>query len=92
MKLGDRVTVGAVFVRDKSTTINKWVSVKTAPREGIYIGRRTLWNGRAVYVGAEDGIEFRPTEHLSAVLVVFTEHQNPRYVPMDAMQKAGGGE
>lgn len=59
---------------------------RQATLEGIYIGKRTLWNGYSRYEGEEEGMAFVPTEHFTAALVVFSEHQNPRYVPIDAIE------
>lgn len=66
-----------------------WVSVKfwategwpgqpePAPRDGLLIGVRWLANGENLYLGYDEGIEFRPTERFEAFVVAHHLRRNP---------------
>jgi len=92
MKLGDRVTCIAVLWRrtrypDSGRRQWKyWDTKLITPREGIYIGTRTLFNGEREYIGSEEGVAFYPREHFRAALVVFSERENPVLVPIDGLE------
>ena len=45
MKLGDKVIVSAVLCRTQEGKHRMWREMEIQPREGIYIGVRTLSNG-----------------------------------------------
>jgi hypothetical protein len=47
------------------------------PREGLYIGYRTLQDGETWWEGEEIGMVFKPHRDLDAWLVVLNERQNP---------------
>jgi hypothetical protein len=51
------------------------------PRQGIYLGKRTLWNGTRIFEH-EVGNIFEPEHHLRAMVVCFSEHENPVYAPI----------
>lgn len=56
------------------------------PRQGIYIGSRTLSDGNVRY--DEYGIgEFYAEKYYQAGLVVFNARENPVYVPLDAIEE-----
>jgi hypothetical protein len=55
-------------------------------RKGIYIGKRTLANGKAEFE-YEAGVLFVPEEYISAALVVFNERENPVYVDFEDLEK-----
>jgi hypothetical protein len=73
---------------DRTGTMLKWWEPLPVdpPREGIYIGRRTLADGRADYIGPEEGTVFYPEKHYPAALVVFSERERPVLVPIDAIE------
>lgn len=92
IKLGDKVNVTATLQRRSrylgryQGTEKRWeTKVLPNPRSGIYIGYRTLQNGKTVFEGSEEGYHFEPSEHFRAVLVVFSERERPVLVPMEAL-------
>ena len=87
MKLGDRVVFTARLQRahHKIGTRVYWKQIETNPRDGIYIGTRTLWDGKRS-LEDEVGYIFEPISHFEAALVVFAERQKPIFVPLDAIE------
>lgn len=88
LQLGQRIVCTAKYVRwiDRSNGVYKyWRRIEIKPREGIYIGRRTLQNGVREWQGDGDGYIFHPQEYVQAVLVVFNEHEKPVLVPIDSV-------
>jgi hypothetical protein len=85
---GARVRVTATLRRrtiDTHTPRRAWKPWPlSAAREGLYIGRRTLYDGKVIY--EEYGIEFHPESHFTAALVVFSERERPVLVPFDALE------
>lgn len=92
MNLGEKVIVSAVLVR-RTRTLRGYAAEKTwqprpmEPREGLYIGYRTLADGVR---DAEDevGYTFEPKRHFRAALVVFSDRTNPVLVPLDQIERA----
>jgi hypothetical protein len=91
MKLGDPITVNQIYKRCTrsrpskhgawSVTVKIWEAMPIKPREAIYLGKRTLWNGTRTWED-EVGNIFEPEDHFTAMLVCFSTHENPVYVPM----------
>lgn len=83
---GSTVTCTAKLVR-KTRNTRGWGADKVweveiiPPRLGIYIGYRTLVNGRRE-VEDEMGYVFEPKEYFRAALVVFSARTKPVLVPM----------
>jgi len=81
MTFGARVQVKAKLRRGEQwkggTSINRFWERKElkTPREGLYIGKRSLSNGHYFY---EDGYEHK--ESVAALLVVLSEREKPIYV------------
>ena len=95
MQLGDRVLCSAVLwrrteVRSRQNDRKYWDTKTIEPREGVYIGMRTLANGERWWED-EVGYVFEPKEHFRAALVVFSERENPVLIPLDALQEAQHG-
>ena len=92
MKLGDAITTSHVYVRYTrsrpskngawSVTVKVWEAVPIKPRTGIYLGKRTLWNGTRTWED-EVGNVFEPEEHIQALLVCFSTNENPVYIPTE---------
>ena len=90
MKLGDKVTCSAVYRRYADYSVRggvgkNWSRWAYGPRNGIYIGTRTLSNGVRVWEGSEEGMSYTPKEYLRAALVVFSTREKPMLVPLDAI-------
>lgn len=89
MKLGDKVTCTAILHR-KMKIIKGWHAEKfwradpIEPRQGLYIGARTLANGER-WIEDEVGYVFEAKERFRAALVVFSARENPVLVPFDAL-------
>lgn len=77
----DRYTLGGMRSRRKQWRLQRW----NTPRQGIYIGKRTLANGLAEF-SYDEPIIFRPEEYIFAALVVFNERENPVYVPFENIE------
>ena len=94
MKLGDAVTFDKVYDRytrsrpskngNWNITVKVWEAIPISPRVGIYLGKRTLWNGTRTWED-EVGNVFEPEEHIQAILVCFSVNNNPVYVPVDSV-------
>lgn len=56
--------------------VKYWKPVEPKIKKGIFLGRRTLTNGRLV---PEEDFIYRKTETFEAALVCFTERKNPEY-------------
>jgi len=94
MKLGDIVTVTAVYHRRQQShddgrytyTRKFWDVWNIAPRTAVFLGWRTLSNGRrewepevgAVFIPEKDG-------YIKSALVCFSTKENPVYVPVNRM-------
>jgi hypothetical protein len=87
MKLGDKVTCTARYLRSRASEHRKWYALSMRAREGMYIGTRTLANGIAEWEGEDEGMVFQAGEYFRVALVVFSERENPVYVPLAAIEK-----
>lgn len=59
----------------------KWELIELSKyRRGLFIGTRTLQNGRIEYMGEEYGNAFFPEEYFKAWLIAPNAHTNPIYV------------
>lgn len=91
MRLGDRVRASAILQRRSKydgTGWGKdrfWKSKPMAPRNGVFIGWRTLSNGHTNY-NIDEPADYTPKEYFRTALVVFSERENPVYVPLDALE------
>jgi hypothetical protein len=89
---GARVRVLAYYSRAGASSAGRkirkqWHTWKYGtPREGLYIGKRTLSNGHVGYVGEDDDYVYTADEYFTAALVVFNEHTRPVLVPLDALE------
>ncbi len=88
MKFGDTITVDAVYrrrlrVHERQTNEKFWDARAIKPREGIYIGQRTLSNGLRWFED-EVGMVYEPKHYFRAALVVFNERENPVLVPIES--------
>lgn len=94
LTFGCRVRVGSTYKRrQRHTTDRGWVWLKwweaqklEQPREGLYIGYRTLADGKSEYIGSEEGTAFTADRHFRAALVVFGERNSPVLVPLEAIE------
>lgn len=94
MKFGETVIVSATYWRRTTyrmskngpwnITVKVWERKEITPRLAIYLGKRTLWNGTRTWED-EVGNVFEPEEHIKALLVCFSAHTNPVYVPVDSV-------
>lgn len=89
MKLGDTVTCTAILKR-RGRALRGWSAEKfwenctIQPRRAVFLGLRTLSNGRRD-VEDEVGYIYEPREYFSAALVCFSARENPVYVPLAAL-------
>lgn len=65
-----------------------WMRTPIAPREAIYIGKRTLSDGKRETEDVGEGVIYIywPERYFSAALVVFNERERPALVPWDALE------
>jgi len=88
MRLGEHVTCAAVLerrtiYRGSRGDEKRWEPRAIELRDGIFIGWRTLSNGMREWRN-DEGYCYTPAEYIGAALVVFSLHENPAYVPIDA--------
>jgi hypothetical protein len=89
---GDLVTVYAVLKRrrrhlERGQGERKyWQPWPINKRTGLYIGYRTLYDGRVDWIDSEAGTVFYPESHFQAALVVFSERERPALVPFDKLR------
>lgn len=84
---GSTVTCTAIYLRRRQGNTYRWESAPTAPRLGIYIGWRTLFDGQLKWDGFEDDIPvFHQSSHIRAALVVFSARTKPVLVPMSEVK------
>ena len=58
------------------------------PLCGVVVGWRMLSNGQSEYSGGDDPVVYHPENYFKALLVVFSEKQNPVYVlPEEAYER-----
>jgi hypothetical protein len=96
LKFGDRVVVANLMMRrfsdDGHTKAwEPWPAYikPKAPREGIFLGYRTLQNGIVHYgYGGDDPTTWEQTSTVRVALVCFSERENPLYAPLDAIGAA----
>ncbi len=92
LQLGQKVTITAKYIRRQTyfgdnRVAKFWYKVDLKPREGIYIGRRTLTNGTRVWDGGSEMYIYSPEEYVHAILVVFSDLHRPVLVPMDSFSE-----
>ena len=89
MKFGQFVTVNAIYKRRGAATSGAsrkvWEAKPITPCDALYVGWRTLSNGRVTWEDSEVGYVFWPEEHFKAALVIFSEREKPVFVPIDAI-------
>lgn len=76
LEFGTRVLITAKFIRTKSGNKRKWEAVDIEPRQGIYIGVRTLSDGVM-----EDGVVYRSVRRFPAAIVAVSTTESPILVP-----------
>jgi hypothetical protein len=79
---GSRVIVRAVYRRYTYGNRREWHAVTIDDREGLYIGKRSLANGK---IDWSESVLYADRERIPAALVVFNERTNPVLVPFDAL-------
>lgn len=89
MKFGDKIKINKKYVRQYYYDTNYagesrvWELEDIVPeREGIFLGARTIFNGRVIR-DREYGNEFRPNSHIRVALACYSEKVNPIYVPIE---------
>ena len=84
MKMGDRVVITERYRKTRSGKYG--VTQKRIPfgKEGLFIGQRTIKEGWREF-DSESGWYFVPKNHIRVALVVYSENENPVYVPLDAV-------
>ncbi len=89
MTLGQAITFSATLhrkiERGRQADRLAWHAQRHAPRDGIYLGTRTLSDGTRLWESDEVGYIFSPNAYHTAALVAFSLTRNPVYVPMDAI-------
>lgn len=85
-KFGDRVEITRKLVRryDTFTSSKIWVDVEHVAKGCIFLGYRTVSNGRREWLD-ECGYTYSPTGHFRVAVVCPGEHRNQLYVPVDAI-------
>ena len=96
LNFGQLITVHAKLTRaypHEEGGLHAWRTCPISPRQGMVIGKRTLYNGRWEYPGPDyynpegDGAPyFVQEEKLTAYLVVFDMHRNPVYILEEHIQ------
>jgi hypothetical protein len=97
MKFGDRVRVKSVLRRsteyrkrknysgrEREQRYKLWKETPISERSGILIGFRTLINGFTFWEN-DVGYIFDGNERFKAALVVFSEKENPVFVPLSSI-------
>lgn len=81
LELGEKVKIHGRLFRIWDNGMKVWREIShDLPFEGVWVGYRTLSNGRVYYGGAEDGTEYQALEYLHANMVVVDPRQSPVYV------------
>jgi hypothetical protein len=80
---GQFIWIEQIYVR-KNDGPNRIWKKKNYKSHGIFLGPRTIKNGRAILT--EDGGNFRPTEHFLAAFFSPGPNRKPMYVPLDAIK------
>jgi len=81
-KLGERVVISQMLHREHSGPWNGeerlWKPVVVAPSEGVVVGKRTLRDGKRIWLGEDEGSGFAPngTTH-EAYMIAFDIRHNP---------------
>ena len=101
MKFGDKITVTSVLRRSTEHRLKKhyngversqrykiWKEVPITKRSGLLIGFRTLSNGFTFWEH-DVGYIFEKDKNFKAALVVFSERENPRFVPVSSIKALG---
>lgn len=94
-KFGDWIMVKARLKRteeirkeilSRNYVYKNWIQESfEKPRRGIFLGSRTLANGRRDYYG-EEGFSFTPAEYIKAYLVCTSAREKPFYVHPDDIE------
>jgi hypothetical protein len=82
---GATVTVISMLKRRCKGYEKYWEPTPITPRKGILIGYRNLSNGVRDWE-SEVGYIYTPKKYLRAAVVVFSDRENPVYVPVSAME------
>lgn len=97
--LGDRVKFSRNLQRssyaeldprsNRTRYIKRWKpSNFIHPREGVIVGKRTIWDGERYLIGYEEGYSFLPVSHQEAYLVAFDLRRKPVFVAVEDLATA----
>jgi hypothetical protein len=94
---GARVRASATLRRRRRSRGRSWHDDKwweerplETPRDGLYIGKRTISDGYTEVEDTGEGVLYiyNPEQHYTAALVVFSERERPVLVPWSALEPA----
>ena len=92
MKTGDRIIVSCklvrreTYVKEGTTRYKKWVLKTFHPKDGIFLGYRTISNGRTYYE-QEAGYIYTPEFYHKVALVALMDGRvNPFYAELDCVR------
>lgn len=86
IKFGDRIIVTKTLKRRvtfQPFEYRDWIEIIIPINEAIFIGWRTLSNGRVTR--DEDGPIFKPQSYIRCALVCFNDKTNPVYAPVHSI-------
>lgn len=69
---------------EKKQPYKLWKEVPITDREGLFLGFRTLSNG-FIFWESEVGYIFESDKSFRVALVIFSERENPIYVPLQSI-------
>lgn len=95
--LGDRVKFSRNLTRssypeidpraNRTRYIKRWKpSNFIDPREGVIVGKRTIWDGERYLIGYDEGYTFSPVSHQEAYLVAFDLRRKPVFVAAEDLE------
>ena len=89
-KIGDWIEVRSKLVRERVTAYGKyhnrtWRVQPVPPCRGLYIGYRTISDGRVVPEGENEAPVYFGFKYFRAALVVIDERKAPILVPWEEM-------
>ena len=92
IRMGTEVLISERLVRRETPidggTFKEWVATPIKKRGALYIGYRTLQNGKVYWTRSDDDDSgWRMTTTLKAALVVLNDRTNPIYVPWDSLKE-----
>ena len=94
-KFGQRVKYSGFLLRTQVSTdkglVRRWDRIDgffkgQGGRSGLFIGTRTLQNGRVAWINDDFGNAFFPDEYIEVWLIVPAPNRNPIYVLPDDVE------